>query len=220
MSLFQESNSISPTSAPTRYRAVDQMAVVSVIFGGLSSITFLNWWLALIPLVGISLGLMSLLRISDAPDVFAGLWLAKLGVGLSAALWLVGYGWLTFAEVSEVPFGYQHIKYETLQPDPMHPAQPIPQTALDMDDKKIFIQGYMQSRRQQMHIKEFILCPSSGNCQFCTPDPKPTEMIRVILVGDLETNYTTRQVGVAGRFLVDPDDPSGIPYGIKVVILR
>lgn len=220
MSLFQESNSIRPTAPPARYRAVDPLAVLSVIVGGLSILTVLDWWLAVIPMVGIWLGLRSWQRISDAPDVLTGLWLAKLGIWLSAALWLAGYGWLTFAEVSEVPFGYQHIQYETLQPDPAHPTQPIPQTALDMDDKKVFVQGYMQSRRQQTHIKEFVLCPTQGSCPFCTPDPKPTEMIRVILVGDMETNYTTHQIGVAGRFLVDPDDPSGIPYGIKAVILR
>ncbi|MBU4400672.1 MAG: DUF3299 domain-containing protein [Planctomycetes bacterium] len=220
MPLFQESSSISPTPPSARYRAVDPLAVVGVVVGGLSILTVLGWWLAAIPLVGIGLGLRSRRRILDAPDVLTGLWLAKLGIWLSAALWLAGYGWLTFAEVREVPFGYQHIKYETLQPDPAHPTQPIPQTALEMDDKKVFVQGYMQPRRQQTHIKEFILCPSSGNCLFCTPDPKSTEMIRVILGGDMETNYTTLQIGVAGRFRVDPDDPSGIPYGIEADILR
>ena len=216
MPLFQESSSISPTPPPASYRAVDPLAVLSVIVGGLSILTVLGWWLAAIPMVGIWLGLRSWQRISDAPDVLIGLWLAKLGIWLSAVLWLAGYGWLTFAEVSEVPFGYQQIKYETLQPDSAHP---IPQTALDMNDKKVFVKGFMQPRRQQTHIKEFILCPSSG-CQCNTSDPKPTEMIRVILVGDMETNYTTHQIGVAGRFLVDPDDPSGVPYGIEAKILR
>ncbi len=220
MSLFQETSSISPTPPPARYRAVDPLAVAGVVMGGLSILTFLGWWLAAIPLVGIGLGLRSRRRILDAPDVLTGLWLAKLGIWLSAALWLAGYGWLTFAEVSEVPFGYQHIEYETLQPDPAHPTQPIPQVALEMDDKKIFVQGYMQPRRQQTHIKEFILCPSSGRCKFCTPDPKPTEMIRVILGGDMETNYTTHLIGVAGRLKVAPDDPSGIPYAIEADILR
>lgn len=220
MPLFPESSAIRPTPPPARYRAVDPLAVLSVIVGGLSSVTFLNWWLGLIPLSGILLGLRAWRRIVDTPDVLTGLRLAKLGVWLSAAMWLAGYAWLTFAEVSEIPFGYQLIKYETLQSDPNQPTMPIPQTALDMQDRKVFVQGFMQPRRQQTHIKEFILCPTQGSCAFCTPDPKPTEMIRVILVGDLETNYTTHQVGAAGRFRVEPDDPSGIPYAVEAEILR
>ena len=220
MPLFQEPSSISSTPPSAHYRAVDPLAVVGVVVGGLSILTALSWWLAAIPLVGIGLGLRSRRRILDAPDMLTGLWLAKLGIWLSAVLWLAGAGWLMSTGVREVPFGYQHIEYETLQPDPAHPAQPIPRTALEMDDKKVFIQGYMQSRRQQTHIKEFILCPWTGNCPFCTPNPKPTEMIRVILGGDMETNYTTRPVGVAGRFRVDPNNPSGIPYAIEADILR
>ena len=111
--------------------------------------------------------------------------------------------WLIFAGVSEVPYGYQRISYETLQPDPSKPTEPIPQTAIDMQDRKVYIKGYMQSRRTLTGIKEFILCPTNGECPFCTPNPKRTEMIRVILQGDLEATYTTHLIGVAGRFRVD-----------------
>jgi len=220
MSLFMEPNTIAPSPPPTRYRAVEPLAVIGVIFAVLSVLTALNWWLALIPLTGIVLGLKSRRRILDAPDVYTGLALSKLAIWLSAALWICGFAWLTFAEASEVPYGYEPIKYDTLQPDPNMPLQPIPDSAQLMQDKKVFIKGFMQPRRQQTHIKEFIICPTKGRCPFCTPDPKPTEMIRIILVGDLETNYTTNQVGVAGRFRVDPGDPSGIPYAIEADIIR
>ena len=219
MSISQVHNS-SATSPPTRYRAIDPLAVVCVIFGFLSALTALNWWMAVIPAIGIILGLCSRRKIRRAPDVFAGLGLAKLGICTSVVLWVIGYGWLMFHKVSEVPYGYAEIKYETLQPDPNQPTQPVPQSALDMQDKKVFVHGYMQPRRQQTRIKEFIICPTQGRCPFCTPDPKPTEMIRVTLTGDLEANYTTRRVGVAGRFRVDLNDPSGIPYAIETEILR
>ena len=142
--------------------------------------------------------------------------LATVGISLSAALWLVGYGWLTFATVAKVPFGYTPITYEQLQPDPSKPLELIPKSVLDMKDKKVYIEGYMQARRQQTGIKEFILCPSNGQCPFCTVQPKPTERIRVILPGDMETTYTTRPIGVAGHFRVDLDDPNGNPYGLEV----
>ena len=124
---------------------------------------------------------------------------------------IVGFAWLVFARVSEIPYGYQWVAYETLQPDPAKPTEPIPQTALDMQDRKVFIKGFMQPRRQQTGIKDFILCPTNGECPFCTPNPKRTEMIRVILQGDLETSYTTHPIGVAGRFRVDLDAPAGFP---------
>ena len=38
------------------------------------------------------------------------------------------------------------ISYETLQPDPNLPAEPIPQSALDMQDKRVYIKGYMKPR--------------------------------------------------------------------------
>ncbi|MBN1394686.1 MAG: DUF4190 domain-containing protein [Pirellulales bacterium] len=220
MALFQESATITEKPPPTYYRAIDPLAVFSVVFGGLSILTALNVWLSAIPLVGVALGLLSRRRISRAPDTLTGRGMAKLGISLSLALWLAGCGLLLYRGQSEIPYGYTEIDYDVLQPDPAHPTMSVPQVALDMRDKKVFIRGYIQARRQQMHIKEFILCPIQGSCPFCTPNPKPTEMIRVTLVGDLETNYTTHLIGVAGRFQVQPDDISGIPYAIEAEILR
>jgi hypothetical protein len=96
----------------------------------------------------------------------------------------------------------------------------IPQSALDMQDKKVFIRGYMQPRRQQTGIKDFVLCPSNGQCQFCNPAPKPTEKIRVVLQGDLDTSFTTKLVGVAGRFRINPNDPQGVFYGLDGDVIR
>ena len=172
------------------------------------------------PLLGIGLGWLAQRRIRQSPDEWTGLGLARLGIGLSISLWVVGYGWLAVARTREVPFGYTLVHYELLQPDPNAHAEPIPQSALDMQDKKVFIKGYMQPRRQQTGIREFILCPSNGECPFCTPNPKRTEMIRVVLQGDLETIYTTHLIGVGGRFQVDAEDPSGVPYSLEADIIR
>ena len=202
----------------SRYRAIQPLAVASVAVGALAVVTFLSWYLAAIPAAGIALGLAARKRIRNAPDEWTGWTLALVGIWLSAAMWLVGYGWLTFAEVAKVPFGYEEVSYDTLQPDPDKPTEPIPQKALDMQDKKVYIEGYMQPRRTQTGIKDFILCPFNGQCPFCTVRPKPTERIRVILQGDMQTTYTTRLVGVAGRFRVDPNDPT--PYGLEADYLH
>jgi hypothetical protein len=221
MSLPLHSNS---EPVPTQhYRALCPTAVVSIVIGTLSIPTLVFWfsWLwAVMPLVGIGLGWHAAQRIRQAPSEWTGLGLARLGIGLSAGLWIAGYGWLIFAGVRGVPYGYTLVRYDQLQSDPNAPAEPIPQSARELHEKKIFIKGYMQPRRQQTGIKEFILCPTNGECPFCIPNPKRTEMIRVVLQGDLETVFTTHLIGVGGRFQVDTDDRSGIPYGLEADCLQ
>lgn len=222
MSLPVESNSV-PAPPTVHYRTLCPTAVVSVVLGALSIpvlVFWFSWFWAVVPLVGMGLGWRAMRHIREAPLERTGLGLARFGIGLSAALWAVGYGWLVFARTSEIPFGYQRISYETLQPDPNVPTELIPQSALDMQDKRVFVKGYMRPGRQQTGIKEFVLCPSTGECPFCIPNPKRTEMIRVVLQGDLETVYTTHLIGVGGRFQVDPQDFSGIPYGLEANYLR
>ena len=219
MSLPRDIKSASGPSA-TRYRALCPLAVPSVVVGVLSILTVFSWYLALVPLLGIGLGWQVQRRIRQAPDECTGLGLARLGMGLSVGFWILGYGWLIFAGVRDVPYGYDLISYDTLQPDPNVPTQLVPEAALDMQDKKVFIKGYMQPRRRQTGIKEFILCPSNGECPFCITDPKRTEMIRVVLQGNLKAFYTTRLIGVGGRFQVDSDSLSGTPYTLEADYLR
>ena len=226
MSLPLDTNSITASRPVVHYRALSPTVVASVVMGILSILTVFGstppaWLLlAVIPLTGIALGWRAIRQIRKAPDEWTGLQLAWLGIGLSVGMWMAGSCYVLFRQASEVPFGHQWITYEMLQPDPAKPTEPIPRSALDMQDKKVFFQGYMRPRRRQTGIKEFVLCPTKGECPFCTPNPKRTEMIRVMLQGDLETAYTTHLVSVAGRFRVNMDDPSGIPYGLEADYLR
>ena len=119
-----------------------------------------------------------------------------------------------------MPYGYERVSYEMLQPDPNAAGRADSAVGPRHAGQGVFIKGYMQPRRQQTGIKEFILCPTNGECPFCIPNPKRTEMIRVVLQGDLETTYTTHLIGVGGRFQVDPADPSGIPYSLEADYLR
>jgi hypothetical protein len=220
MSLTFDSNAISPSAPPTRYRALNPLAVTSTVLAALSIVTMLSWFLVVIPLAGIIIGWIALRQIRTAPEEWMGLRLAQIGLGLSTAMWVFGYGWLILAKTSEVPFGYTPITYDMLQPDPTKPTEIIPQAAQELQDAKVFIQGYMQARRQQIGIKEFILCPASGDCAFCMPNPSPTQKIRVMMQGDKDATYTPRMISIAGRFRVNLYDPSGIPYGIEVDSMR
>ena len=221
MSSTFDSNTNSPIPPAVRYRALNPLAVTSAVLGALSIVTALYWALAVVPIAGIIFGWLAWKQIRKAPDESTGLTLTLVGIILSAAFWAGGYILLGYDYFyRQVPPGYQRITYDDLQPDPATPTEPIPQKALDMQDRKVYIQGYMQSRRTLTGIKEFILCPTNGECPFCIPKPKRTEMVRVVLQGDLETIYMTHPVAVAGRFQVDPNDPSGIPYGLEADYLR
>jgi hypothetical protein len=228
MSLSSNIDALPTPSAKlaVRYRAICAPAVVGAVLGALSILTALHWMLAFIPVAGILLSWRAFQQIRTAPDEWTGLGIAKVGLGLSIGMWVLGYGWLLLANTSEVPWGCQRVSWEKLQPDPKNPVELIPQSAADLHEKGIFIKGYMQPRRQQQGIKEFVFCPANGECPFCVPNPRPTQMIRVVLQGDLEAIYTTRSIGLAGKFLVEtdargiPTDPSGIPYCLEADYLR
>ncbi len=220
MSSTFDSNLTNPVPPATRYRAMNPLAVTSVVLGALSILTWLHWAFGVVPLAGLIVGWVAWKQIRKAPEEWTGATVVVVGVILSAVLWLGGCVWLIVARADKIPYGYKLITYAMLQPDPLKPTEPIPQTAIDLDDRKVYMEGYMQSRRTLTGIKEFILCPTNGNCPFCTPTPKPTEKVRVILQGDLETTYTTHLVGVAGRFRIDRNDTNGIPYELKADTIR
>ena len=177
-----------------RYRAMSVAAVTSLVFGAVSVLTFVHWAMGLVPAAGVLAGILALRQIRHAPEEYTGGGLAWLGIGLCVAFWAAGYGWLMFARASEVPWGYQRVSYEMLQPNPDVAGEQIPPAVFDLQDKKVFVIGYIAPGRQQTRLRRFILCPAIANCQFCTPNPKPTEMILVSFEGDLETDYTIHPI--------------------------
>lgn len=206
------------------YRALSVLAVASLAFGILSAVTCLHWGLGLIPAVGILLGLLALRRIGRAPEERTGLGVAWAGIGVSVALWIAGSGLLIHLYYTQAPPGYFPIPYSLLQRDPSASGQLVPQTAYDLDDKRVFIKGYMTPGRQYRGIKNFILCRDNGVCSYCNPRPEPTDLIEVKLIHGLEAEYTTHLVGVGGKFKVNPDAGKpgfrGILYQLEADVLR
>ena len=200
-----------------RFRAVSTTAVVSMIFGVFSVLTVLGWYLAIIPAGGILLGWLAAGRIHENPSELTGLGLARAGMCVSLVFLVLGYGWLIFQQVKEFPWGYTVITYEDLQPEP---GQYVSQKARNMDGNLVGIRGYISPGRQQVGLKQFVLCPIIGNCHFCITEPKPTEMIRVKLAGDLAVRYTTRLLRLGGKFRVDAQAPGGVPYFLEADYLR
>jgi hypothetical protein len=214
------------TDAPaTSYRALCPLAVSSVAVGVVSIpilVFWFSWFWAIVPLAGILLARQGLIEIGRAPQELTGRKLALLGIWLCAAMWGIGYGWLILYDVREVPPGYERVEWDALQPAEDAKADPIPQKARDLAEKeqKIYIKGYMRPGRQSGGIKDFVFCPANGDCPFCIPNPKPTQMIHVQLQGDASTVYTTRHIGVGGRFRLDDKNFSSTPYILEADYLR
>jgi hypothetical protein len=204
----------------TQYRALCPLAVLSAILGVLSFLSiFTESWsnrllITLIPLGGVVAGYLALIRIERAPTELLGRRLAQAGMATAVVLWLAGIiiGGILYSSV--IPAGYQPIDYTTLWPEGSGVGRPIPPSVRIMEDKKVFLRGFMQARRQLNNIKEFILMPTSGECPSC-PSPVQGQLVRVILPDDMTTSYVTHQIGVAGRFHISENDPSGVIYQIK-----
>jgi len=206
-----------------RYRALSGWSIMSLILGVLSAVVVFDWFLAVIPCAGIAAGWLARRRIRKNPEESAGLAFAWTGLVLSIFFWVLGYGWLLLGPsgyIREVPFGYQRVEYEDLQPDPSIKDQQVPDAAWQLQERKVFVKGYMAPTRQQTHLKRFILCPAIPSCPFCPANPKATEMILITLNGDLEAEYTTHLVRLGGKFTIDPESRIGIPYALEADYLR
>ena len=121
----------------------------------------------------------------------------------------IAFVWVAVARAVEVPPGYTLVGYTELQADPDRPEQQVPPKATELSGKKVFIRGYMYPGRQRFGLKKFIISRENGYCKFCTPNPKPTDLIVVTLAGDLETRYTRKLLRLGGRFEVNEDWASG-----------
>lgn len=64
------------------YKSISGSAIFSVIMGGLSSLMFVDWGFAFIPVLAILFGLLAMRNIKRAPDLYAGQKIAQAGIGL------------------------------------------------------------------------------------------------------------------------------------------
>jgi hypothetical protein len=195
----------------TGYRWLNPWAVASVFFGLLSLLTVLGWKLAVVPLIGICLGVLALRQIGRAGEEMLGYRVAVAGIGLSVLMWGVGYGRLFYVYRTQAPPGYRAISYEDLEPDPNNPDEVIPQLAFDLVDSRVFLKGYMYPGRQQTGITSFLLCRDDGVCSYCKPNPDPTDLVQINLVTGLEANYTTHLISLGGKFSVVNEDSGDEP---------
>ncbi len=195
-----------------RYRTLNMLAVVSTVFGALSILTAFTPFLGPVPVAGVVLAMLALRQIRRAPEEYTGRGFAVAGLLLSLGLWAVGAGCYVYGQYRDVPHGYKLISFDDLQPDPDVSGEVIPPAVLELNDKKVFIRGYMYPGRQYTRIKQFILVPTIEHCNFCSRSLKSTEVIRIKLVGDLMTDYENHMAGFGGTLRIDQEQASR-PFG-------
>lgn len=191
-----------------QYRALSSLAVAGAVLGVVGLLALLDWFLALIPLVGIVVSLLALRRIRTSDGELTGRPAALTGLVLNLLLLPGALGLHTYVYLTEVPPGYQRVSYSELQPDDSNPVLP-PAPAAALEGRQIFIKGYILPGAQDVNLTHFILVRDNGACCFGAAEPKLTDKIEVRLTGELSLDYTTRQVKLAGTFHVEPAHVDG-----------
>ena len=194
---------------PEQYRALSSAAVAAFVFGLLSLTALMDYWLAVVPIVGIIWGLIALRQVRARSAELTGRGLALCGLALSSVLLFAGPARVYYGEMSVLRPGESLISYEALQPDPKVTGELVPQSALDLNAKKVVIKGFVYAGSQSEGIKKFVLVRDAGTCCFGT-NPKVTDRIVVDLAVPGGMVYTKQVVNVAGVFHVSPDQAPGV----------
>jgi hypothetical protein len=190
-----------PEADYASYRAISPAAVGSFVLGMASASAFINWWLVVIPIAGVLLGIVAWRQINEQRDELTGRPLALAGIALSAACAVGGQATLWHEYLTEVPEGHVRLTYDDLQPDERVLGQVVPPTILEHDGKRIFIKGYVLAGTRREGIKTFILVRDQGDCCF-GGNPKLTDRVLVQLKPGRTFSYTDRRQKIIGEFHV------------------
>jgi hypothetical protein len=184
------------------YRALSKSAVLCLILSLMSFFALMSPVLLVLPGVGICVGLLSLAQLRRYPAELSGRPAAVIGLALSLLLLVGGGGMHAVVYATEVPEGFQRISFADLQPVSAAPHLPVSPKALELNDEKVFIKGYLYPDGQRDNIKRFILIPDLGTCCF-GGQPKLTDMVEVTLRDPLRTVFELRKRRLAGTLTVD-----------------
>jgi len=200
----------------SQYRALCAAAVTSLLLGLLSVFAFLNAYLCVIPMLGIFVGIYALVHIAQQPHELTGRGFAIGGIVLSACLLVAASATLVVVYIHEVPEGYQRIYYSQLQPEEGAIRQLVPPLAEAIDQKKVFIKGYVYPAvSQKTGIKTFLLVRDNGDCCF-GGNPKATDRIQVTLADPNRLTFSPGLHKVAGTFRLEQSAGTAVDAGGQV----
>ena len=211
-------------SEEVSYRSLNRAALMSLIVGGLSLLSFLFSTLIAVGVVGVVLALTGLSQIRKYPLEYSGAAVAKLGLILSLVAIVGGTGWHSYVYATEVPEGFERVSWYELQPVREHPELPFSPRAMELDGKPVFVKGYIYPDDTLGERQQFVLVPDMGTCCF-GGQPKLTDMIEVTLDEPLRVTYSRKQQKLAGILEVDQrlkrvDGLDGVYFRLKASYLK
>ena len=195
------------------YRALAGVAIAAAALALLSPLAFVDWWLAVVPILGMVLGSVALRDIARRPAALTGRPLAIAAILVSAVALAGGLSRLAMVYAAELPEGFARLSYADLQPLPGDPADAVPDTALAFEGRDVLLKGYMYPGKQTQGIRQFLLVRDQGDCCF-GGNPKITDRVLVTLVETAGIPFTPRLVKIAGRFHVRPAGAPEIGGGL------
>lgn len=199
------SNSGTSPSDEFAYKPVTPLAPISLFMGVCGVAGFLGVPAMAIAVVGIFCALLALWLIRRSENALGGSLVAKLGLAVSL-LMTIGAGVLhTYVYFTEVPEGHQRIGFSWLSKQEVVQQGSdllLPPDVIELNEKPIFIKGYMYPSRQREGLHEFVLVKDTGDCCFGR-QPKLSDMIVVHMKDGQTVKYREQQlVSVAGTFRI------------------
>lgn len=195
------------------YRALAGVAIAAAALALLSPLAFIDWWLAVVPILGIVLGSVALRDIARRPTALTGRPLAIVAMLVSAAMLAGGLCRLALVYAAELPTGFERLSYAELQPLPGDPADAVPETALAANGRDVLLKGYMYPGKQTQGIRQFLLVRDQGDCCF-GGNPKITDRVLVHIADPAGIEFSPRLKKIAGRFHVRPVGTDALAGGV------
>jgi len=203
-----------------QYQPVPPLAPISLFLGICSVAGFLGIPAMGIGVVGIVCGALGLWQIRRAEGALGGLWLTRIGFALSLLLTLGAGGLHGYVYATEVPEGHQRLSFAWLskrEPRMLETDIEIPAEVHDLNEKPVFIKGYMYPTRIREGLSEFVLVKDNGDCCF-GKQPKLSDMIVVHMQNGQTVNFREAQlVSVAGTFKIAGVHQAGDIVGLYTI---
>ncbi|MFM8570740.1 MAG: DUF3299 domain-containing protein [Pirellula sp.] len=201
------------------YKSLSRAAVLSLVFGILGLLSWYSPLLLFLSLLGAIFALIAFANFRKYPNEISGKVLAQIGLLISLVMLVSSPLKHAYVYYTELPDGYERISFAALK-SPIGAPDVPPQTAIDLDGKKVFLKGYIHPTSLSSNAaKTFVLVPDWATCCF-GQQPPLTHMIEVKLIGDEFASKSLRKHSLAGTLSVRPykkpvDGLDGVYYELE-----
>ncbi len=218
--VYHEYDEVQGDEQTTDYKQIGTLAVCSLVAGLASALAF--FWISflILSVVGLVLGILALRKMLDAPEEIGGFALTTAGIAVSLVIGISAGIWQTWLYYHTAPSGYLVVNFDDMGINPK--TGKIPDHIAELDNRKIYVRGYMYPTNRQSGIEDFTMVRTLAHCKFCSPGTNPADMIAVELEKGMAVNFrANKPVFVGGILHVDTNFKSGeIPYSIEANIFR